>query len=158
QLPMAIHIAESEIEHSYVVEGTGAFADGLRRRGIEVGPRGASPIRLLKDLGVLDLAPLLVHCVRVDESDIDAIVGARAPVAHCPVSNAKLGHGVAPLDELLAAGVVVGLGTDSMASNNRMDVLEEARIALLNQRARVGSWESPEAIDVLEMATIGGAQ
>jgi 5-methylthioadenosine/S-adenosylhomocysteine deaminase len=74
------------------------------------------------------------------------------------VSNAKLGHGVAPLDELLAAGITVGLGSDSMASNNRMDILEEARFALLNQRARMDSWETPEAIDVLELATLGGAR
>jgi cytosine/adenosine deaminase-related metal-dependent hydrolase len=156
-LPMAIHIAESELERAYVVEGSGAFADGLRRRDIAVSPRAESPIQLLASLGVLDVAPLLIHCVRVDERDIKTIADARAPVAHCPVSNAKLGHGIAPLDELLAAGVVVGLGSDSMASNNRMDLLEEARIALLNQRARIGSWETPEALDVLEMATIGGA-
>jgi 5-methylthioadenosine/S-adenosylhomocysteine deaminase len=156
-LPMAIHIAESDLEREYVVEGTGMFADGLRRRDIPVAPRASSPIRLLEALGVLEVAPLLIHCVRVDEQDIASIAAARAPVAHCPVSNAKLGHGIAPLNELLAGGVVVGLGTDSVASNNRMDVLEEARIALLNQRARTGSFETPAAIDVLELATIGGA-
>jgi 5-methylthioadenosine/S-adenosylhomocysteine deaminase len=157
RLPMAIHIAESELERAYVTEGAGAFADGLRRRGIAVSPRAESSIQLLATLGVLDVAPLLIHCVRINEGDIRTIAESRSPVAHCPVSNAKLGHGTAPLDELLAAGVVVGLGSDSMASNNRMDLLEEARIALLNQRARIGSWETPEALDVLEMATIGGA-
>lgn len=109
------------------------------------------------NLGVLDVAPLLIHCVRVDGADIATIAGSASSVAHCPISNAKLGHGIAPLDEMLAAGVTVGLGSDSMASNNRMDLLEEARVALLAQRARVGSWETPEAIDVLELATIGGA-
>src|SRR3569833_3002379 len=58
---------------------------------------------------------------------------------------------------MLAAGVTVGLGSDSMASNNRMDMLEEARLALLAQRARTASSESPSAVDVLELATIGGA-
>src|SRR5207244_4353897 len=87
-----------------------------------------------------------------------AIVASRSPVAHCPASNAKLGHGIAPLDELLAAGIVVGLGSDSMASNNRMDLLEEARLALFAQRIRLGSSETPDANDVLEMATAGGAQ
>lgn len=158
RLPMAIHIAESELERAYVVEGAGAFADGLRRRGIAVSPRAESSIQLLADLGVLDVAPLLIHCVRIGERDIHTIAGSGSPVAHCPASNAKLGHGIAPVDELLAAGVVVGLGSDSMASNNRMDLLEEARITLLGQRARIGSWETPEAVDVLEMATIGGAQ
>ena len=110
-------------------------------------------------LGVLDVAPLLIHCVRVDAHDIaNDRRQSRSPVAHCPASNAKLGHGIAPLDEMLAAGITVGLGSDSMASNNRMDMLEEARLALLAQRARIGSWETPEAVDVLELATIGGAR
>jgi len=156
-LPMAIHIAESALEHELVVSGGGAFAEGLRRRGIPVSRRAASPIQLLAGLDVLGARPLLIHCVRVDERDIGAIAAANCGVAHCPASNAKLGHGVAPVDELRAAGVAVGLGSDSMASNNRMDLLEEARLALLAQRVRRGSHETPGAADVLEMATIGGA-
>ena len=157
-LPMAVHIAESELEQSLIVDASGSFAEGLRRRGIAVEPRAASPIQLLANLGVLANAPLLIHCVRVDANDVQTIADNRSPVAHCPVSNAKLGHGIAPLDEMLAAGITVGLGSDSMASNNRMDILGEARLALLTQRARIGSWETPEAIDVLELATIGGAR
>jgi cytosine/adenosine deaminase-related metal-dependent hydrolase len=156
-LPMAVHIAESELEQRLVVDASGSFADGLRRRGIVVERRAESPIQLLARLHVLDRSPLLIHCVRVDERDVVTIADSRSTVAHCPVSNAKLGHGVAPLSELLAAGVTVGLGSDSMASNNRMDMLEEARIALLAQRARLGSSETPAAIDVLELATIAGA-
>ncbi len=155
---MAIHVAESEVEQRLVVEGTGSFANGLRRRGIDVRPRAKSPIQLLNDLGVLEQRPLLIHCIRASEGDIHTIATTASPVAHCPVSNAKLGHGVAPLVEMLAAGVTVGLGSDSMASNNRMDLLEEARAALLAQRGRVGSSESPSAADVLELATIGGAR
>jgi cytosine/adenosine deaminase-related metal-dependent hydrolase len=158
RLPIAVHIAESELEQRLVVDAAGSFADGLRRRGIAVDQRAESPIQLLARLQVLDAMPLLIHCVRVDARDIATIADSRSAVAHCPVSNAKLGHGVAPLDELLAAGITVGLGSDSMASNNRMDLLTEARVALLMQRARIGSFESPEAIDVLELATIGGAK
>lgn len=157
-LPMAVHIAESELEQRLVVDGSGSFAEGLRRRGIVVMPRARSPVQLLADLGVLELAPLLIHCVRLDDGDVQSIADSRSPVAHCPASNAKLGHGIAPLDEMLNAGITVGLGSDSMASNNRMDMLDEARVALLSQRARIGSWETPEAIDVLELATIGGAR
>jgi 5-methylthioadenosine/S-adenosylhomocysteine deaminase len=156
--PMAVHIAESEVERQLVVNGGGSFAEGLRRRGIPVSPRASSSIQLLASLGVLDVRPLLIHCVRVDERDIASIATSNSSVAHCPVSNAKLGHGVAPLDEFLAAGIPVGLGSDSMASNNRMDILEEARFALLTQRARLGSFEIPEAVDVLELATLGGAR
>jgi 5-methylthioadenosine/S-adenosylhomocysteine deaminase len=157
QLPMAIHIAESALEQELVVSGAGGLADGLRRRGIAVAPRGRSPIALLESLDVLGVRPLLIHCVRVDEGDIRSIAAARCGVAHCPASNAKLGHGTAPLDEMLAAGIPVGLGSDSMASNNRMDILDEARLALLSQRARVGAHDAPDAAEVLEMATIGGA-
>ena len=157
RLPMAIHIAESELEQQLVVDAEGSFADGLRRRGIAVDRRGATPIELLDRLGVLDVKPLLIHCVRASGDDIARIASRDAPVAHCPASNAKLGHGIAPLDEMLAAGITVGLGSDSMASNNRMDLLEEARLALLAQRARLGSNAAPTAADVLELATIGGA-
>lgn len=156
-LPMAVHIAESDLEQQLVVDAAGPFADGLRKRGIAVDKRAASPIDLLSKLGVLGEQPLLIHCVRVSANDIATIAGSGSPVAHCPASNAKLGHGVAPLAELLAAGIHVGLGSDSMASNNRMDLLEEARLALLSQRARFGSFDTPSAADVLAMATIGGA-
>jgi 5-methylthioadenosine/S-adenosylhomocysteine deaminase len=158
RLPVAIHIAESEYERQFVVRGVGPFADGLRQRGIDVSPRGRSPIQMLADLGVLESRPLLIHCVRVDAIDISAIADAQCSVAHCPVSNAKLGHGTAPLTELMAAGIVVGLGSDSVASNNRMDILEEARFALLAQRVKLGSSETPGAQEVLELATIEGAR
>lgn len=158
RLPLAIHIAESDLEHRLITEASGALADGLRRRGIPVAIRGTSPIQLLHRLHVLDATPLLIHCVRVDAQDIATIVGSGSPVAHCPASNAKFGHGTAPLDEMLAAGVVVGLGSDSMASNNHMDILAEGRLALLGQRTRLGSSETPSASDVLELATVGGAR
>jgi len=157
KLPMAIHIAESDVESQLVAEAKGAFADGLRSRGIEVRPRAKSPIELLAKLGVLDQRPLLIHCIRVSANDLDLIASHKAPVAHCPVSNAKLGHGISPLVEILSAGIDVGIGSDSMASNNRMNLLEEARATLLMQRARVGTHEALSASDVLELATMGGA-
>jgi cytosine/adenosine deaminase-related metal-dependent hydrolase len=158
RLPMAIHIAESELESQLVAHAAGAFADGLRQRGIEVRPRARSPIGLLADLGVLHAKPLLIHCVRVDAIDVATIAGAACAVAHCPASNAKLGHGIAPLTDLMTAGVVVGLGSDSVASNNRMDILDEARLALLAQRARLGSAEALSARELLDLATIEGAR
>jgi cytosine/adenosine deaminase-related metal-dependent hydrolase len=156
-LPIAIHVAESEMEARLVADGSGSFADGLRARGIDVARRGRSPIELLQRLGVLDAKPLLIHAVRVDDDDIAAIAASRCAVAHCPVSNAKLGHGIAPLIELLNAGVEVGLGSDSVASNNRMDLLDEARSAILMQRARLRSHETLTAADGLHLATLGGA-
>jgi 5-methylthioadenosine/S-adenosylhomocysteine deaminase len=157
-LPMAIHIAESELEQQLVVHGAGAFADGLRGRGISVAPRAESPIQLLASLGLLRAGSLLIHCVRVDKNDVSSIAAARCGIAHCPASNAKLGHGIAPLMELQRASVAVGLGSDSMASNNRMDILEEARLALLFQGARLTSPTAMSAAAGLELATLGGAR
>jgi cytosine/adenosine deaminase-related metal-dependent hydrolase len=157
-LGMAIHIAESEPEHALVVAGTGPFADFLRGRSIPVAPRGRSSIELLHRLGVLHTRPLLIHCVRVDARDIEAIAASHASVAHCPASNAKLGHGVAPLIDFLAANIDAGLGSDSMASNNRMDILGEARLAVMQQRAHARRHDALSAPQALRMATLGGAR
>jgi cytosine/adenosine deaminase-related metal-dependent hydrolase len=156
--PVAVHIAESALESELVTAGAGAFADGLRQRGIAVAPRARSSIALLDELGVLGVDPLLIHCVRIDDDDIRAIVGHRCGVAHCPASNARLAHGVAPLTELLAAGVDVGLGSDSVASNDRMDLLDEARQALLFATARSRDATALSAVKALELATLGGAR
>src|SRR6185312_17557265 len=118
--PIAVHIAESDAEERYVVSAEGPFADAHSARGIPVAPRAASPIALLAKLGVLEARPLLIHCVRVSESDIASIAASGSSVAHCPISNAKLAHGIAPLLEMSSAGIAVGLGSDSMAANNRM--------------------------------------
>jgi cytosine/adenosine deaminase-related metal-dependent hydrolase len=158
RVPIAVHIAESEFERLLVEEGAGLFADGLRKRGITIERRARSSIELLQHNGILQTRPLLIHCVRLDGADIAAVARAGAPVAHCPVSNAKLGHGVAPVVELLAAGVTVGLGSDSVASNNRMDMLAEARAAILSQRARLARHDVLCARDALYLATLGGAR
>jgi 5-methylthioadenosine/S-adenosylhomocysteine deaminase len=157
-LPVAVHIAESDVERELVERGEGVFAAGLRRRGIAIAPRARSSIALLQRYGVLDTRPLLIHCVRVDRDDIRVIARAKCPVAHCPVSNAKLGHGTSPLLELLDAGITVGIGSDSVASNNRMDMLAEARAAILAQRARVARHDVLCARDALHLATLGGAR
>jgi len=157
-LPVAVHIAESEVERQLVEEGEGVFAAGLRKRDIAVGRRARSSMELLRQTRVLDTRPLLIHCVRLDPADIELVAQSASPVAHCPISNAKLGHGVAPLLELLAADVTVGLGSDSVASNNRMDLLAEARAAVLTQRARVGRHDALFSRDALHLATLGGAR
>jgi len=157
-LPVAVHIAESALESELVVHGAGAFADGLRKRGIQVAPRARSPIALLQALGVLDVDPLLIHCVRVDELDVRMIAEHRCGVAHCPASNARLGHGIAPLVDLIDAGIDVGLGSDSVASNDRMDLLDEARLASLLATARAGRIDALPASRALDLATRGAAR
>jgi cytosine/adenosine deaminase-related metal-dependent hydrolase len=155
--PVAVHIAESEVERELVERGDGVFAEGLRKRNIATPPRARTSVDLLRKTGILATRPLLIHCVRLDEEDVKQVKASGSPVAHCPISNAKLGHGTSPLLELLAAGVVVGLGSDSVASNNRMDLLAEGRAAILGQRARVGRHDVLCARDALFLATLGGA-
>lgn len=155
---IAVHIAESDAEHRFVCEGEGPFADAHRARGFAVARRATSPIALLEKLGVLDAHPLLIHCVRVSDTDIAAIATSGSSVAHCPISNAKLGHGIAPVLEMLDAGIPVGLGSDSMAANNRMHLLEESRAAVLAQRVRASRSDALPPSRALELATLGGAR
>ncbi len=157
RLPMAIHIAESAAEQELVTRASGVFADALRARGIDVMVRARSPIALLGALGVLDARPLLIHCVRADAADIALVAEHGCSVAYCPASNAILGHGIAPLIEMLNAHIAVGLGSDSVASNDIMDILGEARLAIIAQRARAPRADTLSADTALHLATLGGA-
>jgi 5-methylthioadenosine/S-adenosylhomocysteine deaminase len=119
---------------------------------------GCSPIQHLKQHGILGLQPLLAHCIRVDETDIDTLAQTGSKVVHCPKSNAKLRHGRAPLRKLLETSITVGLGSDSVASNNTCDILEEARFATLLSRSADFNGQVVEAVDALSAATTGGAR
>lgn len=160
QLPLMMHAAESQAEDAFLREGTGLFADGLAKRGIEWTPPGISTIQYLKRVGILECQPLLAHCIRVDQEDIETLRQTGSKVAHCPKSNAKLGHGRAPLGDFLASGITVGLGSDSVASNNTCDLLEEARFAALLARDPQKNLQNPfpTASQLLAAATTGGAQ
>ncbi|HEX8746150.1 MAG TPA: amidohydrolase family protein [Pyrinomonadaceae bacterium] len=161
KLPLMMHAAESEAEDLLVREGTGPFADNLALRGIEWRAPRLSVIEYLEKVGVLRARPLLAHCIRTDEADIERIVRAGAGIAHCPKSNAKLGHGRAPFAAFLNKGARVGLGSDSVASNNLCDMLEEARFAALLSRASgdmLASGEMAGAREALAAATRGGAR
>ena len=160
KLPLMMHAAESQAEKSLMLEGAGAFADGLRRRNIEWRAPGISTIQYLARHGVMETTPLLAHCITVDDTDIETILASKGSIAHCPKSNAKLRHGGAPFAKFINAGLKVGIGSDSVASNNNSDILEEARFALLSARAsetNTGS-ESLNAERALFAATLGGAR
>jgi 5-methylthioadenosine/S-adenosylhomocysteine deaminase len=157
-LPLAIHAAESAAERALVAHGNGPFAESLGARGIPTPVRGRSTVELLERLGVLDARPLLIHCVDVDADDIRRIADAGCAVAHCPVANAKLGHGIAPFAALREAGIPVGLGTDSVGSNNRLDLLEEARFASLLHRAAAADPTLLPAAELLRLVTLDGAR
>src|SRR5205807_9326620 len=139
RLPLMMHAAESQAEKLLLLEGRGGFADGLKKRGIDWNVPRISTIAYLKRHGVLDTKPLLAHCINVDETDLDLIKQSGSAIAHCPKSNAKLGHGPAPFSQFISHGIAVGLGSDSVASNNTCDILEEARFATLLARLDWGS-------------------
>lgn len=160
-LPVMMHAAESKAEEMLLQEGRGLFAEGLAQRGIEWKTPGESTVQYLSRRGVLQTKPLLAHCIRVNGADIETLRESGARVAHCPKSNAKLGHGRAPFPRLLEGGVPVGLGSDSVASNNTCDILEEARFAALLARSETVSMSGKGMVssaDVMHAATIGGAQ
>jgi cytosine/adenosine deaminase-related metal-dependent hydrolase len=137
--PVMMHAAESRAEEFFMRDGVGPFAAVLKARGIDWKAPGVSTIEYLGRHGILQTKPLLAHCITVDDADIQTIKESGASIAHSPKSNAKLGHGRAPFAKFVAAGVNVGLGSDSVASNNTCDLLEEARFATLLARLPSGS-------------------
>lgn len=145
-LPLAVHLAESKEETLLVRDGAGPFADALRARGIDVVARRQSPVAFLVQHGVVRRGTLCIHCVQVDETDVQLLRQGGASVAHCPRSNAAHGHGTAPLALFRAAGVPVGLGTDSVVSVGELDLWAEAEAAGL------------KGDDALRMLTIEGAR
>ncbi len=152
-LSLMMHAAESEAEEMFLRGGCGPFAEGLTKRSIEWNAPGLSTIQYLKQIGLLETQPLLAHCIRVDDDDLETLLETGSGVAHCPKSNAKLGHGRAPFAKFLEKGIRVGLGSDSVASNNTCDMLEEARFATLLARAGGNHVTAAEA---LATATFGG--
>jgi len=157
-LPLMMHAAESEAEELLLRQGCGLFADNLKTRAIDFSAPGCSPIQHLQQHRILDRQPLLAHCIRVDDKDIETLAQTGSKVVHCPKSNAKLRHGRAPLDKFLEKNVTVGLGSDSVASNNTCDILEEARFAVLLSRTAGSDGKVIEAGDALYAATVGGAR
>lgn len=118
---------------------------------------GCTPVALLHGLGVLDEKTVCVHCIWLEEGDIGLLRESGAKVVTCPESAMKLGAGIAPLAELLAAGVEVGLGTDGCASNNDLDLFQEmASCSRLHKVAALDPTRLPAAA-LLGMATGAGA-
>jgi 5-methylthioadenosine/S-adenosylhomocysteine deaminase len=154
-LPLATHLNESHDELEWLVEGTGpwaSLADSLPA------PLGESGIRALARHGLLGARVLAAHCVVVDAEEIALLAEHGVAVAHCPRSNAVLGCGIAPVAELRAADLRVGLGTDSPASTPSFDMFEELRTAAYVARARAESPDALAASEALELATLGSAR
>ncbi len=156
-LTVMTHAAESAAELEAVAYGTGPLADALAEL-TQIEATGMHPIDLLADGGLLHPGVILVHAVQLLPGHAERIGAAGASVVHCPRSNALLGCGAAPIADLLAAGVVVGIGSDSPASAIDFDLWAELRTALMVARQREGRSDVLTAAAVLECATLGGAR
>jgi cytosine/adenosine deaminase-related metal-dependent hydrolase len=117
---------------------------------------GCRPVEYLEQVGWLEDDVWCAHCVHLSRADVLRVATAGTGVAHCPTSNMRLGAGIAPLQEMLANDVRVGLGVDGSASNERGDLLLEVKQALLVARARGGA-DALTAREALRLATRGGA-
>ena len=154
-LPTATHLAESVSERLYLLDGSGDWASFAE---LLVPPPGTTGIRLLSEAGLLGPTVMAAHCVDVDAEEIRLLAESGVGVAHCPRSNGYLGCGVAPVEELLAAGIPLGIATDSPASTPSFDLFEELRTAIVAARARAGRPDALSAARALELATLGGAR
>lgn len=140
-VPLIVHLAETRSEGQQIAT-----------------QYGATPVRHLANLGLLDQRLVAAHCVWVDAEEIALLARGRVGVIHNPRSNLKLADGVAPVPDMLAAGVLLGLGTDGAASNNQIDLFAEIDAAtLIHKAVRLDPTAVPAAA-ALEMATIGGAR
>jgi len=140
KVKLFVHLAETQAEVQQVKELS-----------------GETPVRYLDGLGILDKDTVCVHCVWLEEEEIAILARSGASVSTCPQSNMKLGSGIAPLKEMLAAGIRLGLGTDGCASNNRLDMFCEMDLCAKLHKVKDHDPTALPATAVLKMATAGGA-
>lgn len=137
--------------HIHLAETAGEVKTCLEKHG-------KTPISLMNDLGVLDRGVLAAHCVHLSSEDIAIMSQKNVRVAHNPGSNMKLASGIAPVPEMLLAGLSVGLGTDGAASNNNLDMLEEMRLAAMLHKVHRNDPLVIPASTAVSMATNLGAK
>ncbi|MFW6018352.1 MAG: amidohydrolase [Halapricum sp.] len=123
-----------------------------------VAEHGEHPLEYAADLGLLEARDYLAHGVHLDDREIELLADRGAGVVHCPASNMKLASGMAPIQDLLDAGVPVGLGTDGAASNNDLDMFDEMRDAAMLGKLAAADASALDAEHVVEMATRGSAE
>ncbi|MGT2765027.1 TRZ/ATZ family protein [Streptococcus intermedius] len=141
QLKLHIHVAETQAENGMILERY-----------------GKRPLAFLKDLGYLEHDGVFAHGVELNEREIAELAVSNIHIAHNPISNLKLASGIAPVTDLVQAGVIVGLATDSVASNNNLDMFEESRTAALLQKMRTGDATQFTIEQALKTMTIEGAK
>ncbi|MDG4476587.1 amidohydrolase family protein [Thiovibrio frasassiensis] len=149
-----MHVAESAQEIEFLRTGSGPFRDFLLERGVAVDsftPPGMGAVRYLDSLGVLDAQTLCVHAVHVDEEEISLLAARGGAVCLCPASNRYMGVGTAPVEKMLAQGIPLVLGTDSLASNPQLNLWQEMQVLRQDHPAL-----APEA--VFAMASVNGSR
>jgi 5-methylthioadenosine/S-adenosylhomocysteine deaminase len=140
-LPIHVHLHETRQE----------IEDSLQRFGMR-------PIERLSRLGLLSPGLIAAHGVHLTENEIALLAEHGCSIAHCPSSNLKLASGIAPVSALCERGVNIGFGTDGAASNNRLDMFQEMRLAALLAKGFSGKADTVGAHQALRMATLGGAR
>ncbi|TLM98025.1 MAG: amidohydrolase [Actinobacteria bacterium] len=161
--PVSMHLAGSREEYQFVKYGSSMLATDVRDIFDASAPlwlpTGVSPVRYVLQWGILKVPNIMaVHLTQVDDEDIEVLADHNVSVAHCPRCNAKLGMGIAPIEKFLRAGLRVGIGTDSPAAANSMDIFEEMRVGLLVQRAVLGEEHFIPARQFVKMATLDAAR
>ena len=140
-IPLHIHVAETQEESGII----------LKRYG-------KRPLAFLDELGYLDHQAVFAHGVELNEAEITRLADSQVAIAHNPISNLKLASGIAPVVQLQKAGVAVGIATDSVASNNNLDMFEEGRTAALLQKMKNGDASQFPIETALKALTIEGAK
>ena len=140
-IPLHIHVAETQEESGII----------LKRYG-------KRPLAFLDELGYLDHKAVFAHGVELNEKEIARLADSQVAIAHNPISNLKLASGIAPVVQLQKAGVPVGIATDSVASNNNLDMFEEGRTAALLQKMKSGDASQFPIETALKSLTIEGAK
>ena len=137
--------------HTHLHETQWEIEDSIEKYGI-------TPVQRLNNLGIIGPSLMAVHCVHLNDQDMATLAKNKVSIVHNPSSNMKLGSGIADIAKMLKQNLNISLGTDSSASNNRLDMMEEMRLAALLIK---GSTKSPElfsANEAIKMATINGAK
>ena len=143
QLNIGVHTHMHETQHE--------IADSEQTQGLR-------PLSRFANLGLLSPNLTLAHCVHLDTGEIELLAEHGCSIAHCPSSNLKLASGIAAIAEYAKHGINIGLGTDGAASNNRLDMFAEMRLAALLAKGQSGDATAISAYQALEMATINGAK
>jgi len=137
--------------HTHLHETQGEIEQSIEQFGIR-------PLQRMADLGLLGPNLVAAHCVHLTEDELQLMHEHGAHVAHCPSSNLKLASGIAPITAMLKQGINVALGTDGAASNNRLDMFSEMRLAALLAKGQCADASAVPAEQALAMATINGAR